>query len=206
MSRPWASTACLVFTCFLVSCSAPYEYDTVIRNGTVYDGTGSPGRVADVAIKGDRVAAVGDLGGGRGAIEVDARGLAVTPGFINMLSHSERSFLADGHSEGEIRQGVTLEVFGEGSMGPLNDQMKKDEVERQSDIKFDVAWTTLGEYLDGLVVRGVSPNVASFVGAATVRVHESASRTVPPPRRNSSGCAAMSGAPWKRARWASPPL
>ena len=103
---------------------------------------------------------------------VDATGLVVAPGFINMLSHSERSLIADGRSLGELKQGVTLEVFGEGSMGPLNDQMKADEVERQSDIKFDVGWTTLGQYLDWLTARGISTNVASFVGAATVRVHE----------------------------------
>jgi N-acyl-D-amino-acid deacylase len=166
------SVLCLVLVGFLCSCAARPEYDTVIRNGLVYDGTGAPGRTADVAISGDRLAVIGDIGVARGAVEVDARGLAVAPGFINMLSHSERSLIADGRSEGEIRQGVTLEVFGEGSMGPWNDLMKREEIERQSDIKFDVAWTTLGDYLDHLVARGVSPNIASFVGAATVRIHE----------------------------------
>ena len=162
----------MLFAGCVGACATAPDYDTVIRHGTVYDGSGSPGRVADVAIKGDRVAAVGNLGQARGAIEVSAQGLAVAPGFINMLSHSPRSLMADGHSESEIRQGVTLEVFGEASMGPLSDQMKKDDVERQGDIKYDVTWTTLGEFLDSLVGRGISPNVASFVGAVTVRIHE----------------------------------
>ncbi len=138
----------------------------------VYDGTGSPGRAADVAISGDRLTAIGDLSNADGTVEVDASSLAVAPGFIDMLSHSTRSLLADGRSQGKIRQGVTLEVFGEVSMGPLSNEMKKFERERQSDIKYDVAWTTLGEYLDHLVARGISPNVASFVGAGTVRAHE----------------------------------
>ncbi len=152
-------------------CSKPPAFDVVIRHGTVYDGTGAPGRAADVAIHGDRIAALGDLSG-TGREEVDATGLAVAPGFINMLSHSETSLIEDGRSQGAIRQGVTLEVFGESSMGPLTEQMKKDQMERQSDIKFDITWTTLGEYLDHLVTRGVSTNVASFVSAATVRANE----------------------------------
>jgi N-acyl-D-amino-acid deacylase len=128
--------------------------------------------VADVALDGDRIAAVGDLSGHRGRLEVDARGLAVAPGFINMLSWATESLIEDGRAQSDIRQGVTLEVFGEGwSMGPLTEEMKRQVVERQGDIRFDVEWTTLAEYLDFLVARGISPNVASFVGATTARIY-----------------------------------
>ncbi|MGH8443173.1 MAG: N-acyl-D-amino-acid deacylase family protein, partial [Nevskiaceae bacterium] len=149
------------------------EYDVVIRHGTVYDGSGAEGRQADVGIRGDRIAAVGDLSGAAAIRTVDARGMAVTPGFINVLSWSVDSLIEDGRGISDIKQGVTLEVFGEGwSMGPLNDTMKKEALEQQGDIKYAITWTTLGEYLDQLVARGVSPNVASFVGATTVRIHE----------------------------------
>jgi N-acyl-D-amino-acid deacylase len=164
-----------------ISCTPPIEYDIVIRNGTIVDGSGSPGYVGDVAIQDDRIAALGDIGSARGTTEVDATGLAVAPGFINMLSWSTESLIEDGRSQGEIRQGVTLEVMGEGwSMGPFNDDMKRLAVAQQSDIKYDIEWTTLGEYLDYLVARGVSPNVASFVGATTVRVHEIGEDDRPP--------------------------
>ncbi|MCM3881531.1 MAG: amidohydrolase family protein [Vicinamibacterales bacterium] len=138
----------------------------------MYDGSGAPGHRADVAVSGDRIGAVGDLRNSRAGIEIDATDLAVSPGFINMLSHAERSLFADGRSQSDIRQGVTLEVFGESSMGPLNEVMKQEERQRQADFKFDVAWNTLGEYLNYLVSRGISPNVASFVGAGTVRILE----------------------------------
>lgn len=154
-------------------CAQPApQYDVVVRHGTLYDGSGAAPVVADVAIAGDKIAAVGDLSKARGREEVDATGLAVAPGFINMLSHSETSLLADGRSQGAIRQGVTLEVFGESSMGPLNEQMRKDQAARQGDIKYDVAWMTLGGYLDKVVAQGTSSNVASFVSAATVRINE----------------------------------
>ncbi|HEX3726374.1 MAG TPA: D-aminoacylase [Pirellulales bacterium] len=147
-------------------------YDVIIGGGTLYDGTGRPPRTADVAIRGDRIAAIGDLAAMGAKRHVDARGLAVAPGFINMLSWATTSLLADGNSQSDIRQGVTLEVFGEGwSMGPLNARMKKEIIERQADIKYDVTWTTLGEYLEHLEKRGVACNVASFVGATTVRIH-----------------------------------
>jgi N-acyl-D-amino-acid deacylase len=163
----------LTFVTLLAGGCAPApQYDVVIRHGTVYDGTGAAGVVQNLALQGDRIVARGDLGRARGRQEVDATGLAVAPGFINMLSHSETSLIADGRSQGAIRQGVTLEVFGESSMGPLSDQMKKDQTARQGDIKFDIVWTTLGEYLDHLVARGTSSNVASFVSAATVRANE----------------------------------
>jgi N-acyl-D-amino-acid deacylase len=163
---------CPLLLLLTVACAAAPQYDVIIRRGTVYDGTGAAPVVEDLGIKGDRIAARGDLSAARGRDEVDATGLAVAPGFINMLSHSETSLIADGRSQGDIRQGVTLEVFGESSMGPLTEGMKKEQAERQSDFKFDIAWTTLGEYLDYLVERGISANVASFVSAATVRVNE----------------------------------
>ncbi len=156
----------------LSACSSGPRYDVIIRNGTVFDGSGSRGATADVAIEGQKIAAVGDLKDATAPVEVDARGLVVAPGFINMLSHSETSLIADGRSMGELKQGVTLEVFGEGSMGPMSEKMKADALERQGDIKFEIGWTTLGQYLDWLAARGISPNIASFVGAATVRIHE----------------------------------
>jgi N-acyl-D-amino-acid deacylase len=156
----------------LAGCSTPAKYDVVIRHGTIYDGTGTAGKTGDVAILDDRIAAMGDLSAERGREEVDATGLAVAPGFIDMLSHAETSLIEDGRSQGGLRQGVTLEVFGESSMGPLTEQMKKDQMERQGDIKFNIVWNTLGGYLDHLVARGVSTNVASFVSAATVRANE----------------------------------
>lgn len=154
--------------------SVPFEasLDVVIRGGTVFDGTGAPGRAADVGIRGDRITAVGDLSGAWAKQTVDARGLSVAPGFINMLSWATVSLLHDGRSQSDVRQGVTLEVMGEGeSMGPLSPAMKAENLKQQGDIKYDITWTTLGEYLELLERRGVSNNVASFVGAATVREH-----------------------------------
>ena len=162
----------ILLALFSGACAPAPQYDTVIRHGTVYDGTGAAGVVQDVAILDDRIVARGDLGRARGREEVDATGLAVAPGFINMLSHSETSLIEDGRSQGAIRQGVTLEVFGESSMGPITEAMKQDQQARQGDIKFDITWNTLGEYLDHLVSRGTSSNVASFVSAATVRANE----------------------------------
>lgn len=157
------------------------QYDVILRGGTLYDGSGGMPRIGDVAIQGDRIAAVGDLGEAKGKREIDVKGLAVAPGFLNMLSWATESLIVDGRGESDIRQGVTLEVFGEGwSMGPLNERMKKDTVEQQGDIKFDVTWTTLGEYLEHLTTRGVSPNVASFLGATTVRIHELGYENRPP--------------------------
>ncbi len=146
------------------------EFDVIIKNGTVYDGTGAEGRVADVAVRGDRIASVGDLANAPGKRVIDAHGLAVAPGFINMLSWSNESLIQDGRSQSEIRQGVTTEIMGEGeSMGPLNERMKTRKLEEQRDIKFDIKWNTLAEYLSYLEKRGISCNVASFVGATTIR-------------------------------------
>ncbi len=144
--------------------------DVLIRGGTVYDGSGRPGRRADVALRGDRIVAVGDLAGSEAKVVVDAQGLAVAPGFINMLSWSNESLLADGRSQSEIRQGVTTQILGEGeSMGPVNDAIRARMKREQTDIKYEIEWRTLGEYLYFLERRGVSQNVASFLGATTVR-------------------------------------
>ena len=148
-------------------------YDVVIRNGTIYDGSGAPGVRGDLAIRGDSIVAVGNIGAARGRSEIDATGLAVSPGFVNMLSWANETLIADGRGQSDIRQGVTLEVMGEGdSMGPLNEKMKSEAREAQGDIKYPIEWTTLGEYLEYLQKRGIAPNVASFVGATTIRVHE----------------------------------
>ncbi|HYR28664.1 MAG TPA: D-aminoacylase [Thermoanaerobaculia bacterium] len=147
------------------------QHDVVIRNGMIYDGRGGAPYVGSVAIDGDRITAVGDVAG-RGRREVDAKGLAVAPGFINMLSWATDSLIVDGRAMSDVKQGVTLEVMGEGwSMGPLSDAMKADLVKYQGDIKYDIGWTTLREYLDWLASRGISVNVASFVGATTIRIH-----------------------------------
>lgn len=147
-------------------------YDLIIRGGTLYDGSGAPPVTGDVAIRGDRIVAVGRVEGSAKR-EISARGMAVAPGFINMLSWATESLIADPRSQSDIRQGVTLEVMGEGwSMGPLNATMKAQETERQGDIKYRIDWTSLGDYLAYLERRGIATNVASFVGAATVRVHE----------------------------------
>ncbi len=149
------------------------EYDIILRGGWVVDGTGAPKRQADIGIRGDTIAAIGDLSRATSKKMIDARSKVVAPGFINMLSWACESLIADGRGQSDIRQGVTLEVFGEGwSYGPLNRRMKKEVVQDQGDIRYPVTWTTLSEYLDQLVDRGVSPNVASFVGATTVRIHE----------------------------------
>jgi len=154
------------------SSSQPTPFDVVIRGGAVYDGTGAPGRRADVGIQGDRIAAIGDLSGLPATTTVDATGLAVTPGFINMLSWSTESLLIDGRSQGEIREGVTTQIFGEGSsMGPLTPEMKRRAIEQMGDLKYSITWTSLSEYLKQLEERGISQNVASFVGATTIREH-----------------------------------
>jgi N-acyl-D-amino-acid deacylase len=159
----------------LVSASTAAQapaYDLIIRGGTLYDGSGKPPVVGDVAIRDDRIVAVGKVDG-KAEREIAADGMAVAPGFINMLSWATESLIADPKSQSDIRQGVTLEVMGEGwSMGPMNAAMKAQETERQGDIKYRIEWTSLGDYLSYLEKRGISTNVASFVGAATVRVHE----------------------------------
>jgi N-acyl-D-amino-acid deacylase len=157
------------------------EYDVLIRGGMLYDGSGGPPLAGDVGIRGDRIAEIGDLSGARAALEIDAAGLAVAPGFVNMLSWANESLIVDGRAQSDVRQGVTLEVMGEGeSMGPLNARMKEENAALQGDIRYPIEWTTLDEYLRFLVARGVSPNVASFVGATTVRRHEIGYEDRPP--------------------------
>jgi len=149
------------------------DFDLIVRHGMVYDGSGGEPRQADVGVRGDRIAAIGDLSKARAAQEIDAHGLAVSPGFVNMLSWAPDSLYIDGRSLSDIKQGVTLEVFGEGdSLGPLTPESRAAMLAGQGDLKHPVEWTTLGEGLDTLVKRGVSPNIASFVGATTIREHE----------------------------------
>ena len=147
------------------------NFDVIIRNGRIYDGTGAEPRQADVAIRGDRIVGVGPaVAGAKANTVIDAKGLAVAAGFINMLSWSTESLIQDGRSQSEIRQGVTTEIMGEGeSMGPVNDRVREHLVREQTDIKYDIAWNTLAEYLQYLEKRGVSCNVASFIGATTIR-------------------------------------
>ena len=146
------------------------KYDVVIKGGTVYDGTGEKPRVIDVAIRGDRIVKLGNFSADQARTVIDAKGLAVAPGFINMLSWSTESLIEDGRSQSEIREGVTTEIMGEGwSMGPLNDPMKERMKTQQGDIKYEIKWNTLAEYLRYLEQKGISCNVASFVGATTIR-------------------------------------
>ncbi len=161
----WFTKAFLLAITFtIISCSSSQRYDFIIKNGLVYDGTGAPPSRADVGISGDTIAFVGDLKDATAGQTIDAQGLAVSPGFINMLSWAAYPLLEDGRSMSDIKQGVTLEVFGEGSsLGPLNPAMQKAA---------EASWTTLGEALDSMVAKGVTPNVASFVGATTIRIHE----------------------------------
>jgi N-acyl-D-amino-acid deacylase len=157
------------------------QYDVLIAQGTIYDGSGSAPFVGDVAIKGDRIVYVGPRAPGTAARLIDASGKAVSPGFINMLSWANESLLVDGRGQSDLRQGVTLEVMGEGdSMGPLTPKMKQLAERRQIDIKYKIDWTTLGQYLEKLEKKGISPNVTSFVGATTVRVHELGEENVAP--------------------------
>jgi N-acyl-D-amino-acid deacylase len=172
----------LLLIFILWGCSSP-EYDVLIRNGQVIDGSGSPSFRGDVGINADTIAGLGDLKNTRGRIEIDAEGLAVAPGFINMLSWAVESLIEDGRSQSDIRQGVTLEVLGEGeSWGPLNEKMKIAFKESQGDIKYDIEWTTLGEFLEFLEKKGISTNIASFIGTATLRVYTIGYEDRPPTR------------------------
>lgn len=176
----------LIAACLLAGCASPpplvEHFDLLIRNGVVYDGSGAPPQRVDIAVNGDRVAKWLQPGETADAdLVLDARGRAVSPGFINMLSWATESLIADSRGMSDTKQGVTLEVFGEGwSMGPLNAKMKAEAQQRQGDIKYPIEWTTLGEYLEFLEQRGITPNVASFVGATTVRIHELGEADVDP--------------------------
>ena len=163
-------TLLLLFASITASSAFAQEFDTIIKNGTVYDGTGSEAQHVDLAIRGDRIAGVGDYKNAKAKTVIDARGLAVAPGFINMLSWSTESLIQDGRSQSEIRQGVTTEIMGEGeSMGPMNDRVREFMLKQQADIKYDITWKTLAEYLQFLEKGGISCNVASFIGATTIR-------------------------------------
>jgi len=163
----------LLLAITISSCSSPTTYDVLIKNGTIADGSGNQTYIGNIGINADTIAAIGELKNAKGNLEIDATGLVVAPGFINMLSWSNETLIEDGKSQGDIRQGVTLEVFGEGeSMGPITENQKKEWQENQGDIKYDIDWNTLDEYLQSLVKRGISPNVASFIGATTVRINQ----------------------------------
>ena len=183
-SRTIAKPFAVVGAMLLAGCATtPPQpvYDVLIRGGTIYDGSGSDPIVGDVAIKDDKIVYVGPRRAVGAAQEVDATGLAVAPGFINMLSWATESLIVDPRAQSDIRQGVTLEVMGEGwSMGPLNADMRKLAIERQGDVRYPIEWTTLGEYLSFLERRGIAPNIASFVGATTVRQHELGERDIDP--------------------------
>ena len=157
---------------FFTGCAPEKEYDVVIRNGTIYDGSGTASFSGDLAINGDTIAAIGNIKSARGKMVIDAAKMAIAPGFINMQSWADKSLIEDGCSQSDIRQGVTLEVMGEGwSDGPLNETMKKEDAKNQGDIKYDIQWSTLGEFLNFLEKKGVSTNIASFVGATTLRIN-----------------------------------
>jgi len=146
------------------------DFDVIVRGGTLYDGTGAKPLQADVAIRGDRIAGIGDFKSAKAKTVIDAKGLAVAPGFVNMLSWSTESLIQDGRSQSEILQGVTTEIMGEGeSMGPVNDRVREHQIREQTDIKYDITWNTLAEYLQYLETHGISCNVASFIGATTIR-------------------------------------
>src|SRR6266480_2715078 len=169
----WLTVFVTAFTTFAqagFSAPAPADFDVIIKDGTVYDGTGAEPKQVDVAIRGDRIVGIGDFKTANAKTIIDAKGLAVAPGFINMLSWSVASLIQDGRSQSEIRQGVTTEIMGEGeSMGPVNDRVREHMLRQQTDIKYDIKWNTLAEYLQYLEKRGVSCNVASFIGATTIR-------------------------------------
>ncbi|MBT8264036.1 MAG: D-aminoacylase, partial [Muriicola sp.] len=173
----------LLFSLILLfaSCSSTEKYDILIKNGTIVDGSGNNSFVGNIAVNSDTIAAMGDLTNAKGTIEIDATGLTIAPGFINMLSWANVSLIEDGRSQGDIRQGVTLEILGEGrSMGPLNEAMKKEMKDGQQSITYDISWTSLGEYLQFLEDKGVSTNVASFIGNGTVREYVMGYQNRPP--------------------------
>jgi N-acyl-D-amino-acid deacylase len=160
---------CIIAVITLFSCSQPPSYDTIIRNGLIYDGNGGEPYKADIGINADTIAFIGDLKNAHAKKETDAKGMAVAPGFINMMGHSEESLFQDGRAQSDIRQGVTTEIFTESSMGPYNAKMKQQQQDGQGDIKYKVGWNTLGEYMSFLEKKGISCNIATFVGTGAVR-------------------------------------
>src|SRR6476661_2517875 len=181
MKKTTALATAFAATLMISAAPRPVAYSVLIRGGTIYDGSGGTPYVGDVAMRGDKIVYVGPHAPGRAARVVDASGKAVSPGFVNMLSWATESLIADGRGMSDTRQGVTLEVMGEGdSMGPLNPRMKRLSIKRQGDIKYPIRWTTLGQYLDYMAAKGITPNIASFVGATTVRVDELGEKDVDP--------------------------
>ena len=177
-------TIFFLFTALILGCSTPESYDVIIRNGQIIDGTGSPSFIGDIGINADTITKIGTIKNTTGLSEIDAEGLVVAPGFINMLSWATESLIEDGRSQSDIRQGVTLEVMGEGeSMGPLNDWLKQEMKEAQQDIKFDIEWTTLSEYLEFLERKGVSTNITSFLGNASLRLNVMGYEKRPPTKK-----------------------
>jgi len=177
-------TIFFLFTALILGCSTPESYDVIIRNGQIIDGTGSPSFVGDIGINADTITKIGTIKNATSQSEIDAKGLVVAPGFINMLSWATESLIEDGRSQSDIRQGVTLEVMGEGeSMGPLNDWLKNEMKEAQQDIKFDIEWTTLSEYLEFLERKGVSTNITSFLGNASLRLNVMGYENRPPTQK-----------------------
>src|SRR5271154_6081602 len=167
MSKRFIFFLSIIF--FLFSCTNNPQYDSIIRNGIIYDGTGNKSFKGDIGINADTIAFIGDLSTAKATNDIDAKGMDVSPGFIDVQSQSMESLIQDGRSLGAIKQGVTLEVFGEGeSMGPLTDTLKKIQEKQQRDIKYKIEWTSLKDYLEYLQKKGVSTNVASFAGAATI--------------------------------------
>ena len=170
MKSTYRIISTVIVYALLTACTPPTSYDLILRGGNVYDGSGGAPFIGDIAIDGDKIVALGDIGDATASVEINVQGLAVAPGFVNMMSWANESLIEDGRSQSNIRQGVTLEIMGEGeSMGPLNDAMKAEMTSLQSDIRYDIEWTTLAEYLEYLERRGISPNVASFIGTATPR-------------------------------------
>ena len=162
--------SCIWLPCLiLAACNNKPAYDTIIRNGIIYDGNGGEPYKADIAINADTIAFIGDLKNASAKNEIDAKGKAVAPGFINMMGHSEETLFQDGRAQSDMRQGVTTEIFTESSMAPLNEKMKEQVQKGQSDIKYNVSWNTLGEYMNILEKKGISCNIASFVGTGTIR-------------------------------------
>src|SRR5450631_638632 len=156
------SSLILIITLAVTACHQPRAYDTIIRNGTIYDGNGGEPYKADIAINADTIAFIGDLTNAHATNEIDATGKAVAPGFINMMGHSEESLFQDGRAQSDIRQGVTTEIFTESSFGPLNAKMKEQLQKGQGDIKYNVNWNTLGEYMNTLEHKDITCNIASF--------------------------------------------
>jgi N-acyl-D-amino-acid deacylase len=156
-------------------------FDTLITNAQIVDGSGAPAYQGQVGIVDDKIVYVGPVQAKRGRATIDAAGKVVAPGFINMLSWATESLMFDPLAQSDLRQGVTLQVFGEGwTLGPLTPAMKADQLKQQADFKYPITWTSLGEAMINYEKRGIAPNIASFVGASTVRIHELGDADVDP--------------------------